>query len=96
MLQDNGEVKVLEFNCRLGDPETQVILPRLQSDFLKLLWDVARKKQDIDPPVWDQRYAVGVVLAAKGYPSTYHKDIPLIHLKKTYLAPSAAKIIKFF
>jgi phosphoribosylamine--glycine ligase len=60
VLTDEGP-KVLEFNVRLGDPETQVILPRLDSDLVDVLEGA--------PPVWSGRAAVNVVMAAKGYPT---------------------------
>ncbi len=75
MLTPSG-IKVLEFNCRFGDPETQVILPRLQSDLLPLLLacagrDVAGHPARLrdQPCVWTEQAAVCVVMAANGYPS---------------------------
>lgn len=63
--------KVIEFNARFGDPETQVILPRLQSDLVQTILDVlAGKAPEL---VWDEQSMVGVVVAAKGYPETYEK-----------------------
>ncbi|HLA82320.1 MAG TPA: phosphoribosylglycinamide synthetase C domain-containing protein, partial [Thermoleophilia bacterium] len=64
--------RVLEFNCRFGDPETQAILPRLRSDLLELLWAAARG--DALPAVaWHEGPAVGVVLASRGYPASSSK-----------------------
>jgi phosphoribosylamine--glycine ligase len=73
MLTDEG-AKVVEFNCRFGDPETQSLLPRLKSDFLALL-DLTAKGElnQAEPIEWDSRASVGVVLAARGYPSAIEK-----------------------
>jgi phosphoribosylamine--glycine ligase len=62
--------RVLEFNCRLGDPEAQAILLRLRSDPLPLLLACAQGRLATQKPVWDARTAVAVVLAAHGYPGT--------------------------
>ena len=63
--------RVLEFNCRFGDPETQVILPRLKSDLLPLLEATMDGKLDGATIEWDERAAVTVVLASGGYPGKY-------------------------
>src|SRR2546423_7035285 len=60
--------QVLEFNCRLGDPEAQAILLRLRSDPLPLFFAAAQRRLAGQKPVWDSRTAVAVVLAAHGYP----------------------------
>ncbi|ODN43223.1 phosphoribosylamine--glycine ligase [Piscirickettsia litoralis] len=65
--------KVLEFNCRLGDPETQPLLFRLKSDFAKACLAATEQKLTPDALVWDERVALGVVLAARGYPASYPK-----------------------
>ena len=63
--------RVLEFNCRFGDPETQTILPRLTSDLVDLLdWTLKEKLEDC-PVTWDPRIAVTVVMASGGYPGKY-------------------------
>ena len=65
--------KVLEFNVRFGDPETQVILPRMESDLLDLLYSMAEGNlKDVDIR-WNKKAAVCVVIAAKGYPGSYEK-----------------------
>ncbi|MCO7175416.1 phosphoribosylamine--glycine ligase [Sporolactobacillus kofuensis] len=70
ILTQNGP-KVIEFNCRFGDPETQVVLPRMQSDFIQVVLDVLDNKQ---PNLeWSEKAAVGVVLASSGYPGNYDK-----------------------
>jgi phosphoribosylamine--glycine ligase len=75
MLTEHG-IKVIEFNCRFGDPETQVVLPRLQSDLLPLLLACAGVPEyslpDV-PCVWTDDAAVCVVLASQGYPGKYRK-----------------------
>jgi phosphoribosylamine---glycine ligase len=68
MLTDDG-LQVLEFNCRLGDPETQVVLPRLDDDLLPLLADAAGGRLDERRLRWSDRAAVDVVLASAGYPA---------------------------
>ncbi len=70
--------KVLEFNCRFGDPETQVILPMLKTDFLDLCDAAARGDLTSMPPLeWHAGACVGVVLAAGGYPGSYRKGDPI-------------------
>jgi len=70
MIDRAGTPKVLEFNCRLGDPETQPILMRLKSDLLPLLEHALDGKLDRIEAEWDRRAALGVVLAAANYPET--------------------------
>ena len=65
--------KVLEFNCRFGDPEAQVVLPRLQTDFVDVALAVIDGTLDRITLDWDQRAAVCVVLASEGYPGSYSK-----------------------
>ena len=74
MIAADGTPKVLEYNCRFGDPETQPILMRLRSD-LTALCDAALDGQlDVVEAEWDPRAALGVVMAAGGYPDAYGKD----------------------
>ncbi|MGL5232428.1 MAG: phosphoribosylamine--glycine ligase [Fusobacteriaceae bacterium] len=74
MLTKNG-VKTIEFNARLGDPESQVILPRMKSDFLDIILNLLNdQKTEI---LWDERFALGVVLASTGYPESFTKDSPI-------------------
>jgi phosphoribosylamine--glycine ligase len=70
--------KVLEFNCRFGDPETEVVLPLLESD-LALLLDAAARGclADVPPPAWKSGACVGVVLASPGYPGSYPTGHPI-------------------
>ena len=73
MIDENGDSKVLEYNVRFGDPETQPIMMRLQSDLVDLLEAALDKRLDQQSIQWDERSAVGVVLAAGGYPDSYKK-----------------------
>jgi phosphoribosylamine--glycine ligase len=73
MIAKDGSVKTLEFNCRMGDPETQPILMRLKSDFVKLLEHGIDGTLDQVEAEWDRRVALGVVLAAANYPDTPRK-----------------------
>jgi len=71
MIDSRGEPRVVEFNCRLGDPETQPIMLRLKSDFLELVDHAIEGTLDTTEAQWDRRAALGVVMAAAGYP-----DVP--------------------
>ncbi|MBD3652688.1 phosphoribosylamine--glycine ligase [Kangiella sp.] len=73
MIDANGVPKVLEYNCRFGDPETQPIMSRLQSDLAELCLAALDGKLDTATAEWDSRAAVGVVMAAGGYPESYNK-----------------------
>ncbi|MCQ8104603.1 phosphoribosylamine--glycine ligase [Methylomonas sp. SURF-2] len=73
MIGKNGSIKVLEYNCRFGDPETQPIMMRLQSDLVELCLAALNKSLDQIGTEWDARPALGVVLAAGGYPDDYAK-----------------------
>ena len=73
MIGRDGQVKVLEFNCRLGDPETQPIIMRLKSDLVALIEHALAGTLDRTEAEWDTRVALGVVLAAHGYPDAPRK-----------------------
>ena len=73
MISPNGTLKVLEYNCRFGDPETQPIMMRLQSDLVELCLAALDHRLHEKTTVWDERPALGVVLAAGGYPESYKK-----------------------
>jgi len=73
MISPDGEIKVLEFNCRLGDPETQPIMLRLKSDLVMLVEQALTGGLDRIDAEWDSRVALGVVLAAAGYPDAPRK-----------------------
>ncbi len=81
MIKDK-KAKVIEFNCRLGDPETQVILPRLDSKFLDIVNDVIDSKLNEKNIQWKKEKAVGVVIASEGYPETYEKGFEIKGLDK--------------
>jgi len=77
-----GGPRVLEFNCRFGDPETQALLPRLKSDLLPLLDATIDGKIDKCKIEWDKRPSVTVVLASAGYPGKYETGKPISGLEK--------------
>jgi phosphoribosylamine---glycine ligase len=73
MIRPDGDCKVLEYNCRFGDPETQPILMRLRSDLVAMCLAALDGSLDKVKAEWDQRAALGVVMAAGGYPEAYRK-----------------------
>ena len=73
MITPDGRVKTLEFNCRMGDPETQPIMMRLRSNLAQVLLSATRAELDTVTLDWDPRVALGVVLAAAGYPMNPRK-----------------------
>jgi len=82
MLDAQGKPKVLEYNCRFGDPETQAILMRLQSDLVELCEAALEQRLHQVKATWDSRAALGVVLAAGGYPQNYNKGDVIDGLSK--------------
>jgi len=79
MVTDDGP-KVLEFNCRFGDPEAQVTLPRLKSDLADILWAVATDRLHAVDVQWSDEACVGVVMASGGYPDKYDTGFPIAGL----------------
>lgn len=77
MITPDGTPKVLEYNCRFGDPETQPIMLRLQSDLVELCELALDGRLDQAEARWDPRAALGVVMAAGGYPESYRKGDPI-------------------
>jgi phosphoribosylamine--glycine ligase len=77
MIDAKGQLKTLEFNCRMGDPETQPIMARLKTDLVDVLWAATQALDDTTfadlELQWDRRTALGVVLAAHGYPESPRK-----------------------
>ncbi|ASP38937.1 phosphoribosylamine--glycine ligase [Bacterioplanes sanyensis] len=73
MIDQSGAPKVIEYNCRFGDPETQPIMLRMQSDLVAHCLAALEGKLDTEQTQWDPRASLGVVLAAGGYPATYRK-----------------------
>ncbi|WP_444906506.1 phosphoribosylamine--glycine ligase [Microbulbifer sp. SSSA008] len=82
MIDSDGTPKVIEYNCRFGDPETQPIMIRLKSDLVDLCMAALDKKLDTVTAEWDSRPALGVVLAAHGYPGSYRKGDAISGLDK--------------
>jgi phosphoribosylamine--glycine ligase len=82
MIDDAGNPKVLEFNCRLGDPETQPIMFRLKSDLVDLIDAGIGGALDQTMAEWDRRVALGVVLAAAGYPDDPHQGAVIDGLER--------------
>lgn len=73
----NGEPSVVEYNCRFGDPETQVVLPILEGEFLELISSCAKGLINKDAISTSNKSAVGVVAASDGYPGSYQKGLPI-------------------
>jgi phosphoribosylamine--glycine ligase len=90
MIDRTGQPKTLEFNCRLGDPETQPIMARMKSDLLALLEAGVDGRLDAVDVQWDRRPALGVVIAAHGYPDEPRKGDPI-----TQLPPDSDECIVF-
>ena len=82
MIDPQGRVKTLEFNCRMGDPETQPILMRLKSDLLEVLLAATAEGLEHLTLEWDRRVALGVVMAAAGYPMSPRKGDAITGLPK--------------
>jgi phosphoribosylamine--glycine ligase len=80
MISPDGQAKVLEFNCRLGDPEAQPLLLRLRSDLVDLCEAALEGRLDVTRAQWDPRPALGVVLAAEGYPGAVRTGDPIAGL----------------
>lgn len=81
MLTPEGP-KVLEFNARFGDPETQVVLPRLEGDLLNIMLAVAEGRPEDIVLSWSDKWAVSVVLASEGYPGSYEKGKVILGLEE--------------
>jgi phosphoribosylamine--glycine ligase len=79
--------KVIEFNCRLGDPEAQVVIPRLASDLTDLLWATAEGSLGGEKVAWDPRACVTVVLSSAGYPGSYRRGFEITGLDAAVAIP---------
>lgn len=90
MISPQGEARVLEFNVRFGDPETQPILMRLQSDLPQLCLDALAGRLDQADARWDPRACLGVVMAAGGYPGAYEKGKTISGLDSDF--PDSVKV----
>ncbi len=77
MIDKDGTPKVIEYNCRFGDPETQPIMMRMLSDLTTLCIAAVDKKLSDETVEWSQEIALGVVLAVEGYPASYRKGYPI-------------------
>ncbi len=86
MIDAAGNPRVLEFNCRLGDPETQPIMMRLKSDLVDLVGHALAGTLDAAEAQWDRRVALGVVLAAHGYPEAPRRGDPITGLDRVTAA----------
>jgi phosphoribosylamine--glycine ligase len=87
MVHPDGTPNVLEYNCRFGDPETQPIMMRLKSDLVELCEAALDKRLDSLHAEWDERAALGVVLAAEGYPDTVSKGDAIAGLERAAKLP---------
>ena len=83
MIMPNGQPKVIEFNCRFGDPETQPIMMRLASDLVELCLAACDEKLDSVKSTWVEQAALGIVLAAEGYPGDYRKHDEISGIPQT-------------
>ncbi len=86
MLTKDGP-KVLEFNARFGDPETQVVLPRMKADLVQVFLDIDAGKLDPASIEWEDNWAVSVVLTSKGYPGSYEKGKPITGIELAQSIP---------
>ena len=98
LMIEGDEPKVLEFNVRFGDPETQSVLPRLKTDLVEIMNACIEERLVSTPIVWDERQSVTVVLASKGYPESAHKGDIITGLDKlkesTYLFHAGTKKVE--
>jgi len=82
MVTEEGELSVLEFNCRFGDPETQVILPLLNTDLIEICMAIVQGRLDEIKIEWLSNSCVGTVMTSAGYPGSYEKGFPISGLDK--------------
>ncbi len=77
MISKNSDINVIEYNCRFGDPETQPILMRMESDLIKHCIAALNGSLNEEKAEWSEDFALGVVLATKNYPNEYKKNLPI-------------------
>jgi phosphoribosylamine--glycine ligase len=80
MIDASGTAKVLEYNCRFGDPETQPIMMRLKSDLVEHCLAATQQQLDQQITIWTDQVSIGVVMAAAGYPDKYIKGETITHI----------------
>ena len=96
----NEEPYLIEFNVRMGDPECQVILPRLQTDLVKIIINTINNKLKDLRIVWKKKKSMTIVLCSKGYPGEYKKNIEIKNLnriklnKNKFIYHAGTKLIK--
>jgi phosphoribosylamine--glycine ligase len=88
LMNDNGSAKVIEYNCRMGDPETEVVIPRIKTDLVELLTATAQERLHEIKLHTDERSAAAVVAVSRGYPGDHETGIPIEGLTKDVLENS--------
>ncbi len=83
LMNDNGNPSMIEYNCRMGDPETEAVIPRIKNDLVELLQAVADEKLDTITLKIDPRSAATIVMVSGGYPGNFDKGFPITGLDKT-------------
>ena len=98
-MNDNGEPKVIEYNCRMGDPETEVVIPRIKNDLVELLTATTQQKLHEITIEKDSRSVAAVVAVSGGYPGDFKTGLPVLGLdnevfQSSLMFHSATKIKK--
>ena len=84
MIQNNNPY-LIEYNVRMGDPECQVILPRIENDLVKIIYNASVNKLQKSKIKWKNKKCMTIVLCSKGYPGIYKKDLPIKNIDKLKL-----------